>query len=166
MKSTYCILLMLCFFLASCREEERPSPTSLEGVYETTQEIQGRGSWYVDQFRFASDGTFEQISYWRESEAGERIGYTFYSKGTYTLDGIAFDLHQTQINEAGFDGPVIPVDRMEDLPKRELRPEGLSSGGILRVLDGGNSLSIRMGCNAKSGICLNLYTERIYKRID
>ncbi len=159
------ILIFLAILVISCQKDEAPQ-SFLSGTYETKQEIQGRGSWYFNQFRFQADGTFEQTSFLRESEVGERIGFTYYSRGKYTLNGIDFTLIETQIKDTGFNEALLPVVNITELTERELLPEGLESRGILRVLNRGNSFTLRMGCNPEIGICNMLNRTLTYNKID
>jgi hypothetical protein len=164
--SRFCfILIFVAILVVSCQNDETPQ-SFLNGTYETTLKIQGREIWYVNQFRFQADGTFEQTSYLRESEVGDRIGFTYYSRGNYTLTGIDFTLIETQIKDRGFNEALVPVVSLTDLTERDLLPEGLESRGILRVLNRGNSFTLRMGCNPEIGICNMLNTTQTYHKID
>jgi hypothetical protein len=159
------ILLFLAIFVVSCQNDEAPQ-NFLSGTYETIQEIQGRESWYVNQLRFQADGTFEQTSYLKESEFGDRIGFTYFSRGNYTLNGIDFSLIETHIKDTGFDEALVPVLNLEDLSERELLPEGLESRGILSLLNQGDSFTLRMGCIPEIGICSMLNRTLTFNKID
>jgi hypothetical protein len=83
----------------------------------------------------------------RATESGENIGFTYISKGNYTLRGNVFSVQETE----GFnvDNDRFPegfVESIADLTNRS-QSHYPASKGTLEKLEGGNKISILFQCN-------------------
>jgi hypothetical protein len=144
--SVYFLLFSVLFI--SCTKDDEQLPLSfLEGTYEKASENTDTNIWYVNQYVFKLDGTYETFQYLRNSQDGPNLGVAYYSKGTYTLRGEEFVTDRTEA--AGVNFEEFPEGYAPSLA--ELDPMDISESapakGTLSQLDNGEKISILFECN-------------------
>lgn len=148
MKLSNYIILIFSLLSLSCTKDDEQSPLSnLDGTYEWASENTETNRWFISQYVFNPDGTFESYGYLRVAENGGNIGFSYFSKGNYSLRGNVFSVQET----AGFnvDNDRFPegfVENIADLTNRS-QSQYPESKGTLDQLEGGNKISIRFECN-------------------
>ncbi|WP_111668836.1 hypothetical protein [Algoriphagus litoralis] len=148
MKFSYFYFLLISVFFLSCTKDDEQLPLSfLEGTYEKASENTDTNIWYVNQYVFKLDGTYETFQFLRNSEDGPNLGVAYYSKGTYTLRGEDFVLNRT--DAAGVNFEEFPEGYAPSLA--ELDPIDVSGSapakGTLSQLENGEKISILFECN-------------------
>lgn len=166
--SLYYLLFAFILF-TSCKDEDDTIPQSfLSGTYEIATENTNSGVWYISQYIFKLDGTYEQLGLMRESQFGSALGYTSLGKGTYSLRGEEFVTNLTEVYLVNFENfPDGYAENLADLEKQELQKVFAESKGILKKLENGAKISIVFECNdmltGKLSMCIG---ERVYDRVD
>jgi hypothetical protein len=166
MKKSLLYLLFAGILFSSCKDEEAPQ-SFLNATYEKATENTDTGIWYVSQYIFHSNGTFEQLFTKRDSKAGDDLGFAGYYKGTYSLRGEDFNKRMTEwysVNHEEF--PEGYVERLEDLEAQSMSAQFIESKGTLKRLDGGEKIALLFECNdviGHSAICIG---EEIFDRVD
>lgn len=155
MKISNYFLLLFSILLLSCKDEDDQIPLSfLDGTYEWANENTETNIWYVNQYVFKTDGTFETFQYLRNSQDGPNLGMTYYSKGTYTLRGEEFTI--TLGESYGLDYEKFPegyAASVEDLDQIDIT-QFSESKGTLNQLEGGERISILFECNDMLAMCM------------
>lgn len=148
MKLSNYIILMFSMLLLSCNKNDEQLPLSfLEGTYEQASENTDTNIWYVNQYEFKLDGTYETFQFLKNSEDGPNLGVAYYSKGTYTLRGEEFVIDRTEAAGVNFEdfpaGYVASVADLDPLGVSESAP----SKGTLQQFEEGEKISILFECN-------------------
>lgn len=148
MKFSYFYLLMFSVLLLSCNKDDEQLPLSfLDGTYEQASENTDTNIWYVNQYVFKLDGTYETFQFLRNTQDGPNLGVAYYSKGTYTLRGQDFILNRTEaagVNYEEFpEGYVASIADLDPMDVSESAP----AKGTLSQLENGDKISILFECN-------------------
>jgi len=167
-KSLYYLFFAVLLF-TSCKDENDTVPQSfLNGTYETAGENTDTGIWYVSQYIFNAEGTYEYLHLLRESEHGDDLGYWGYSKGSYSLRGEDLVLKMTEsftLNHEDFPGGY--AESLEDLEAQGLSADFVESKGTLKRLNSGEKISLLFECNDMlSGYFSMCMGELVYDRVD
>lgn len=165
-KSVY-VLLFAAILFTSCKEDELPQ-NFLNNTYERSGQNTDTGIWYASQYRFKSDGTYEQFGILRESENGDDLGYSHYSKGTYSLRGEDFITRMTESSFVNYEEfPEGYAESLEDLEAQEMPTESIELKGTLKTLENGAKISILFECNDMlTGALANCIGEQVYDRVE
>ncbi len=162
MKNAYYFLFFAVFLIISCKDDEDPQ-SFLNGTYEHAGTNTETGISYVSQYIFQIDGTYERISLLRDGN--QLLGYSFYSKGNYTLSGDDFTIQVGQMAGLNYeDHPEGYVERLDLLEDYSIDP--MESKGTLRQLDRGKKLAILMECNDVIGFSSMCIGEQVYEKVD
>jgi len=167
-KSLYYLFFAVLLF-TSCKDEDDTVPQSfLNGTYEAAGENTDTGIWYVSQYIFHADGTYEYLHLLRDEKNGDDLGYWGYSKGSYSLRGEDLVLRLTEsfaLNHEDFPGGY--AERLEDLEAQGLSADFVESKGTLKRLDSGEKISLLFECNDMlSGYFSMCMGELVYDRVD
>jgi hypothetical protein len=148
MKFSYLYFLMFSVLLLSCNKDDEQLPLSLlDGTYEQASENTDTNIWYVNQYVFKLDGTYETFQFLRDTEDGPNFGVTYFSRGTYTPRGEEFSVSRSESYSLDYEKfPVGYAASVEDLDEQELTLFA-DSKGTLTKLNGGNKISILFECN-------------------
>lgn len=148
MKLSSYFFLMISILLLSCNKDDEQLPLSfLDGTYEWANENTETNRWFVSQYVFNPDGTYESYGYLRATESGDNIGFTNISKGNYTLRGNFFSVQETEGFNVDYEQfPEGFVESIAELTKRN-QTQFPESKGTLEQLEGGNKISILFPCN-------------------
>ena len=165
-KPLYFLLFAVILF-TSCKDEEVPQ-SYLNGTYELAGENTDTGNWGISRYVFGADGTYERFGIRRESEDGEDLGYSNYSKGTYSLRGEEFITQMTESSFANYEEyPDGYAENLNDLEAQEMSAESVELKGTLKRLDSGEKISILFECNDMlPGMLSNCIGEQVYDRVD
>lgn len=148
MKISYFYFLFISVLLISCIKDDEQLPLSfLEGTYELANENTDTNIWYVNQYVFKSDGTFETFQFLRASKDGPNLGVANYSKGTYTLRGEEFIVDRNEA--AGVNHEEFPegyAASVADLVPFDVSPFAAAKGTLI-LLEEGKKISILFQCN-------------------
>lgn len=166
-KSLY-YLFFAVILLASCNDDNDNPNNFLSGTYEIAWENTDTGIWFVDQYVFKSDGTYEYLHLLREEKNGDDLGYHGYSKGTYSLRGEDFTLKMTEASTLNYDDfPQGYTEALENLEAQEMSVDFVESEGTLKKLDSGKKISILFECNDMLTESLaSCIGELVYDRVD
>lgn len=158
-------LFFVVFLFTSCKDDEVPQ-SFLSGTYEIASENAETGIWYVQQYAFRADGTYDYSNFLRESENGSTLGFFYHAKGTYTLRGEDLAL---RINEASLvnyeEYPEGYTESLEDLETQQSSADFVESRGILKKLDSGARISLLFECNDTIGHLAMCIGELIYVKV-
>lgn len=148
MKLSNFIILMFSVLLLSCNKDDEQLPLSfLEGTYELSNENTDTNIWYVNQYVFKLDGTYETFQFLRNSEDGPNLGVAYFSKGTYTLRGEEFVIDRTEAARVNYEEfPEGFVPNIADLDPMDVS-ESAPAKGVLKQLEEGEKISIVFECN-------------------
>lgn len=161
--------LLIVLLFTSCKEEEDTIPQSeLVGTYEISNEINDTGIWVVNQYIFKADGNIEQFGLMRDAEKGNKLGYTYHTKGSYTLNGVNFVIKMTEAFLVNYTkSPVGYADSVEDLESKKLSAESVEFKGVIQRSNSGAKISIVLQCTEIVGAtpsdCIG---ERVFNRVD
>ena len=169
MKNSLYFLLFAFILFASCKDGDDAVPQSfLDGTYEVAGENTDTGIWYVQQYTFKADGTYEFVILLRESQNGSDLGYTYYAKGTYILRGEDFVAKVTETYQLDYEEyPDGYAESLEDLEAQELSAEFSESKGVLKRMNDGDKISLVFECNDMlTGMTSMCIGELVYDRVD
>jgi len=141
------ILLLLIFYLNSCREWE--DSFSNGSLYDTWEIVDFNDNQQLDRVTtliISKDGTFEQSTTYKEPNSNTIVGYYFITNGTYILDGNTISFLTLESRFIGNDKPYGEIS--------ELIPVNFPGGGppdplitLLEYRDNGSKLVVNMPCN-------------------
>ncbi|GAB3230464.1 hypothetical protein J0A67_16590 [Algoriphagus aestuariicola] len=162
MKRNFYFLVFAVFLITSCKDDEAPR-SFLNGTYERTGIISETGIYYVLQYIFTVDGTFERITLVRQD--GLLLGYNYYAKGTFKLRGEEFTLLHVQMAGLNYeDYPEGYVESLDLLEDYSIEP--MESKGTLRQIDRGEKIAILMECNDVIGYSSMCIGEQVFEKVD
>jgi hypothetical protein len=164
MKKALIFFLSSLVLFTSCQEDEAPQ-SFLSGTYELAWKNPDSGIWNKVHYIFETDGSYSQVAFASASDGSGLIGYTYYSEGTYTLQGEDFSTRVTKmagVNHAtDTDGY---ADSIQALDNWEITGGAAEYKGKLRLVNGGKKIGILMDCNdILMAMCAG---EQIYERVD
>ncbi len=170
MKFSYFYFLLFAVLLLSCDKDDEQLPLSfLEGTYELANENTDTNIWYVNQYVFKLDGTYETFQFLRDTKDGPNLGVAYYSKGTYTLRGEEFITTSTEAAGVNYEEfPEGYADSLAELDPIEVS-ESAPSKGILKQMEEGEKISIVFECNdtfSENFILLSCIGVQEYVKVD
>jgi hypothetical protein len=163
-KSLYYLFFAVILF-TSCKDEDDTAPQDfLNDTYEVVGENTDTGIWYVRQYAFKADGTYEYFILLRESESGSDLGYSYYIKGTYTLRGQELVTKVTESFALDYEAyPDGYAESLSDLEAQDILPQYAESKGVLKRMNDGEKISLVFECNDILASCVG---EQVYDRVD
>lgn len=166
MKKSLLYLLFAGILFSSCKDEEAPQ-SFLNATYEKATENTDTGIWYVSQYIFHSNGTYEQLYTMRGRKDGDDLGFASYYKGTYSLRGEDFNTRMTEAHSVNHEEfPEGYVERLEDLEAQSMSALSIELKGTLKRLDGGKKIALLFECNDTIGYSAMCMGEEIFDRVD
>lgn len=95
-KFSYLSFLALVFLSISCSiNQDDIMPSSLYGTWEQTSTLEDSNLDLVNAFVFNGDGTFETLSFFRETNSSRVVGFNSIISGTFELKGNTLTLVET-----------------------------------------------------------------------
>ncbi|MBD8489166.1 hypothetical protein IFO69_10455 [Echinicola sp. CAU 1574] len=158
--SFFCLMALL----ASCKSDDEivPTPENINGTYERTIYSGEKDIWYAYSLVFTVSGEVEQAITIRETENGEDEGYFSLVMGKYSLQGANLTWELEEFYDWVSSDPNEPYGPREQMVLQE-EANPIQQSGTLKLLDGGNTLSIEFPCNDVMSNCVG---ELIYHKVD
>ncbi|WP_296704852.1 hypothetical protein [Algoriphagus sp.] len=162
----YLFLAFLFFSFSSCKEDKDILPLEpLEGTWEYAFYNPDQQFFFIYQYVFDPNGTFEKNILIRESETPTVLGYYSHSTGNYELRGEAFTEEIERQYLLALDAYLfyVPKDKL-----KEIEIENVSSSTAKLTFSQNNrSFDLLFPCNdTPNGRVLNCVGALTYRRVD
>jgi hypothetical protein len=167
MKFIKAIFLSIVFIsLFSCKEDKGMLPLQpLEGTWEYAFYNPDQEFFFIYQYIFNPDGTFEKSILIRESESTKVLGYYSYSTGAYELRGQAYSEFVERSYVLALDAYLFYVPK-ENLIEVEIDGSPQQTG-TLTFTQNNRSFELGYPCNdTPSGSSANCIGALTYRRVD
>lgn len=162
----YVLLAVFFLSLSSCKEDKDMLPLEpLEGTWEYAFYNPDQQFFFIYQYIFNPDGTFEKSILIRESDSPTVLGYYNYATGSYELRGQEYKEYTEKLYVLALDAYLfyVPKDKLISTEIENTSPQT----GTLIFSQNNRSFELGYPCNdTPTGSLSNCIGPLTYRRVD